>query len=76
LALPLLPGSAGTYELAVGLALSSIGIEPEVAAAFALVLHAQQVSITLVTGSLSMLREGVSLREIRRAADGEVFRAK
>jgi uncharacterized protein (TIRG00374 family) len=72
LALPLLPGSAGTYELAVALALSSIGIEPEVAAAFALVLHAQQVSVTLVTGSLSMLREGVSLQEIRRAADADI----
>jgi hypothetical protein len=54
------------------LALSSIGIEPEVAAAFALVLHAQQVSVTLVTGSLSMLREGVSLQEIRSAADANI----
>jgi len=68
LALPLLPGAAGTYELAVTLALSSVGIAPEAAAAFALVLHGQQVFITLVMGSGFMLREGVSLGELRQAA--------
>ncbi len=67
LALPLLPGSTGTYQLAVALALGSLGIAPEEAAAFAVVLHAQQNGITLVTGNLSMLREGVSVAEIRRA---------
>lgn len=64
LALPLLPGSAGTYQLAVTLALSSLGAEPEVAAAFALILHAQQVVMTLIMGSLAMLREGVSRRDL------------
>jgi uncharacterized protein (TIRG00374 family) len=68
LALPLLPGSTGTYELAVTLALTSLGIEAEAAAAFALVLHGQQVAITILMGSLFTLREGVSLGELRRAA--------
>ena len=68
LALPLLPGSAGTYELAVTLALSSTGIDPEEAAAFALILHGQQVVMTIVFGSLFMLREGVSIHELRDAS--------
>jgi uncharacterized protein (TIRG00374 family) len=68
LALPLLPGSTGTYELAVTLALTSLGIEAEAAAAFALVLHGQQVAITILMGSFFMLREGVSLGDLRRVA--------
>ena len=69
LALPLLPGAAGTYELAVGLALASLGIDAEVAAAFALVLHGQQIVITLITGGGMMLREGLSMQELRAAAE-------
>jgi uncharacterized protein (TIRG00374 family) len=69
LALPLLPGSTGTYQVAVTLALTSLGIEAEVAAAFAVILHAQQFAITLVMGSLATAREGVSLRELRKAAE-------
>lgn len=69
LALPLLPGSAGTYELAVALALTSIGIEPTAAAAFALVLRGQQFGMTLVLGSFFMLKEGVNIKELRQAAE-------
>lgn len=68
LALPLLPASTGTYQLAVALALSSIGIAAEPAAAYAVLLHAQQIVITLVMGNLFLLREGMSVKELRQAA--------
>lgn len=67
LALPLLPSAAGTYELAIVLALSAVEIDTESATAFALLMRAQQFSLTLLMGSFFMLREGVSLNELRRA---------
>lgn len=68
LALPLLPGAAGTYEVAVTLALSSVGVEPEVAAAFAILLRLQQLGMTIGLGGFFLLREGVSVGELRQAA--------
>lgn len=68
LALPLLPSSAGTYELAIVLALSAVGVDTESATAYALLMRAQQFSITAILGSLFMLREGLSINELRTAA--------
>src|SRR5690606_27000734 len=68
LALPLLPAAAGTYQLAVALALASMGVEAEVAAAFGVLLHAQQFIVTLVMGNLFLIREGVKVRELQNAA--------
>lgn len=67
LALPLLPSSAGTYELAIVLALSALGIDTESATAYALLMRTQQFTITAVMGSLFMLKEGLSVTELRQA---------
>lgn len=67
LALPLLPAAAGTYELAISLALVSAGVDAEVAAIFALILRAQQAAITIVLGSGFLLREGLTLHDLQAA---------
>lgn len=68
LALPLLPGATGTFQLAVTLALTSVGIQPEAAAAFSVVLHAQQIIMTLFMGNIALLREGMKLQDLRTIA--------
>jgi len=68
LAVPLLPGAAGTYELAITLLLAAVGVQAEIAAAFALTLHGQQVAMTLLMGSGFMLYEGISVQEARNLA--------
>lgn len=72
LALPLLPSSAGTYELAIVLALSALHIDTESATAYALLMRTQQFTITAVIGSLFMLKEGLSVTELRQAASQSV----
>jgi uncharacterized protein (TIRG00374 family) len=67
MALPLLPASAGTYELAVTLALASSGVAPEAAAVVAVVLRAQQLGMTVILGSLGLMREGLSLGQVQAA---------
>ena len=50
------------------LALASAGVQAEVAAAYAVILHAQQISVTVVVGNLMLLREGLSILELQTAA--------
>jgi len=67
LALPLLPGSAGTYQAAVILALSSLGVPLETATAYALLLHGQQILLTALMGNLCLAYEGLSLGAVQKA---------
>jgi uncharacterized protein (TIRG00374 family) len=71
LALPLLPGSAGTYEVAVALALGAVGVAPEVAASYAILLRLQQLGMTVALGGFFLVREGVSLGDLRRVRVGD-----
>jgi glycosyltransferase 2 family protein len=56
LAIPAPPANLGSFELGAGFALVALGGDRDLAAAFALGLHALQVFPTLLLGSLFLLR--------------------
>ncbi|MBN1966102.1 MAG: flippase-like domain-containing protein [Anaerolineae bacterium] len=67
---PYVPGAVGPYEAGVVVALSLTGYgEPEGAAvAFAIILHAVNLSVYLVLGMLGLVQEGVTLGQVARGA--------
>ena len=66
IALPVIPGNIGTYELSIIAAFSVLGInQPEKSAAFAFALHALNVLVNTATGLVGMLFEGISLANLR-----------
>jgi uncharacterized protein (TIRG00374 family) len=69
-AVPLVPGAAGAYEASVILALTITGlIEPAgSAAAYALVLHGVILLDYAILGTIGLLVEGISVREITAGA--------
>jgi hypothetical protein len=71
-AVPAVPGNLGTYELSILLALRAMGYgdPPEVATAFALVVHALNLGITAILGVLGFIQEGVSLEQLSQGVRG------
>jgi uncharacterized protein (TIRG00374 family) len=67
-AFPLTPGNAGTFEFATMSVLSLYGVQPEAAAAFAVVLHLTDIVPPYLFGLGALAAEGMSLAAIGRDA--------
>lgn len=67
---PYVPGAVGPYEAGVVMALNHTGFgQPEGAAvAFAVILHATNLSVYVGLGLLGLLREGITLGQVARGA--------
>jgi uncharacterized protein (TIRG00374 family) len=65
--LPTVPAQVGVFEYASVLALTVVGIDPEPALAFALLLHLLVYAPPAVLGPASMALEGASWAELRAA---------
>jgi glycosyltransferase 2 family protein len=69
-AVPAVPGSVGTYEASIWLALSAFpayASDRETGIALAVLVHAVNLLLFALTGGLGLLREGVTLRELRES---------
>lgn len=65
IALPAVPGNIGTYEASILLALSAMGYPIEEAAiAFAVMVHAVNVFVHSLTGTIGFIQEGISLSQL------------
>lgn len=76
LAAPAAPGSIGTLEGAIMLALSSFKVDPSTALAFALTVHLMNYITTGLFGSIGLARDGETLtglfQRVRHIPQGEV----
>ena len=68
--IPSAPSGIGPYQAAVYVALTAVGFDPDVSTSFAFVMHAMGFVMTSLLGALGLVREGVSFREVARAAQG------
>lgn len=70
IAVPAVPGNVGTYEWAILMALSALnfGQDANVAAAFAVTVHAVNVGVHAATGVIGFVQEGVSLSQLSQGA--------
>ena len=68
IALPAVPGSVGTYEAAILLALAALGYDTSsgTALAFAVLVHGINVLVHSATGFIGLLQEGISLSQLSR----------
>jgi hypothetical protein len=68
-AIPAAPGSVGTYEWSIVLALGafSYGEPLESATAYAVVVHAVNLGLFAIMGGIGLLREGISLTQLRES---------
>ena len=64
--IPALPGSIGTLDFAVMLSLTTLGVPEDMAIAFVLLLRLRYILITLVTGTIGLMAEGMSLSGLRQ----------
>ncbi len=64
--IPALPGSIGTLDFAVMLSLTTLGVPEDTAIAFTLLLRLRYILITLVTGTIGLMAEGMSLSGLRQ----------
>ena len=64
------PGFVGVFEGSCSIGLFLWGIEPDIGRTFALVLHAGQLGFIVVLGSIFMVVEGLSLRDLVQKRDG------
>lgn len=66
IAVPAVPGNLGTYELSILLALNAFGYgsSPEIAAAFAVVVHGVNLLVHVGAGMVGFVREGISLQRL------------
>jgi uncharacterized protein (TIRG00374 family) len=70
-AVPSAPGSAGVFELVTVQTLTAVfGVDRNLALSYALVLHAANILLVTVMGSLALAREGETLADLARAARG------
>ena len=72
------PGFFGAYELFCSRALWLFDVNVDVARAFAVLLHLGQLGFTVLIGSIFLVVEGLSLRDLvrpagRRGGDGVAF---
>lgn len=66
IAIPVVPGNIGTYELAIISAFTALGYDQmDKVAAFAVAVHALNVVVNSLTGILGLLHEGISLGNLR-----------
>ncbi len=68
IAVPAVPGSLGTYELSIVLALNAVGYgEPATtAAAFAVTVHLVNLVVHSAMGVLGFVQEGISLQQLQQ----------
>jgi hypothetical protein len=64
--IPALPGSIGTLDFAVMLSLTTLGVPEDTAIGFTLLLRLRYILITLVTGTIGLMAEGMSLSGLRQ----------
>jgi glycosyltransferase 2 family protein len=72
IAVPAVPGNIGTYEWAIMLALAAMGLgEPTdpVNVSFAVVVHALNLAVYAVMGTLGFVQEGISLGQLTAEAE-------
>jgi uncharacterized protein (TIRG00374 family) len=68
-AVPSAPGSAGVFELVIVQTLTAVfAVDRNLALSYGLVLHAANILMVTVLGSLALAREGESLADLARAA--------
>jgi uncharacterized protein (TIRG00374 family) len=73
LMIPITPGNAGTFEVAVSKSLAAFRVGASDAVLFALALHIMDLLPIVVMGVYYMKAEHVSLREIKRQHEDEVI---
>lgn len=67
IALPAVPGNVGTYEASILLALTAMGYDQSsVSLAFAVMVHAVNMFVHIVTGGVGFIQEGISLGQLTR----------
>lgn len=68
IAVPAVPGSLGTYELSIILALDALGLgEPSTRAVmFAVTVHAVNLLVHVGTGVLGFIEEGITLQQLQQ----------
>jgi uncharacterized membrane protein YbhN (UPF0104 family) len=64
------PGFFGSFELFAAAALRPWGADPDAARAFAVVYHLAIFVFTIGLGLISLLWEGMSLRQLVQASQG------
>lgn len=70
IALPVVPGNIGTYELSIISAFAVLGYDQvDKTAAFAVTVHALNVVVNTLTGLAGLLHEGISLGSLRNQAE-------
>jgi glycosyltransferase 2 family protein len=67
-ALPSSPGGVGVYHYATVIALTALSTDRTSALAFAFVTHAIGVGMVVVIGTISLLRQGLTLKAVRDEA--------
>lgn len=66
IAIPIVPGNLGTYEISIVVAFTILGYKQlDEVTAFALAVHAQNILVNIVTGLIGLVFEGVSLTQLR-----------
>jgi hypothetical protein len=72
IAVPAVPGNIGTFQAAIVFALGAFGYgEPlETATAYAVIIHAVNLLMYALLGGIGLLREGVSLAQLRESVGG------
>lgn len=64
--IPALPGSIGTLDFAVMFSLTTLGVPNDTAIAFVLLLRLRYILTTIITGSIALSAEGMSLSGLRQ----------
>jgi glycosyltransferase 2 family protein len=72
IAVPAVPGNIGTFQASIVFALGAFGYgEPlETATAYAVIIHAVNLLMYALLGGIGLLREGVSLAQLRESVGG------
>lgn len=66
IAIPLVPGNLGAYELSIVVAFTLLGYsELDKVTSFALTVHAQNILVNMATGGAGLIFEGISLTQLR-----------
>lgn len=71
IAIPLVPGNLGAYEISIAVAFTLLGYtELDTITAFALAVHAQNILVNIATGLVGLFFEGLSLGQLRAQVQG------
>ncbi|MFQ6007360.1 MAG: lysylphosphatidylglycerol synthase transmembrane domain-containing protein [Candidatus Zixiibacteriota bacterium] len=73
LVIPITPGNAGTFEVAVTASLAAFSVKHSDAVLFALALHLLDILPTYLLGSVFLHSERVSIREIKTRHEDEII---